>query len=54
LIPQGYSKKEVASRLRISVKTVETHKARVLEKLGIQSRVELVQYAMDEGWLQVA
>jgi DNA-binding NarL/FixJ family response regulator len=54
LIAQGYSNKEVASRLRISVKTVETHKARVLEKLGIQSRVELVQYAMDEGWLQVA
>ncbi|HJS07219.1 MAG TPA: response regulator transcription factor [Pirellulales bacterium] len=54
LIAQGYSNKEVASRLRISVKTVETHKARVMEKLGIQSRVELVQYAMDEGWLQVA
>jgi DNA-binding NarL/FixJ family response regulator len=53
-IAQGYSNKEVASRLRISVKTVETHKARVLEKLGIQTRVELVQYAMDEGWLQVA
>jgi DNA-binding NarL/FixJ family response regulator len=53
-IAQGYSNKEVASRLRISVKTVETHKARVLEKLGINSRVELVQYAMDEGWLQVA
>jgi DNA-binding NarL/FixJ family response regulator len=53
-IAQGYSNKEVASRLRISVKTVETHKARVLEKLGIKSRVELVQYAMDEGWLQVA
>jgi DNA-binding NarL/FixJ family response regulator len=54
LIAQGYSNKEVAARLRISVKTVETHKARVLEKLGIQSRVELVQYAMDEGWLHVA
>lgn len=53
-IAQGYSNKEVASRLRISVKTVETHKARVMEKLGIQSRVELVQYGMDEGWLQVA
>jgi DNA-binding NarL/FixJ family response regulator len=53
-IAQGYSNKEVASRLRISVKTVETHKARVMEKLGIQSRVELVKYAMDEGWLQVA
>jgi DNA-binding NarL/FixJ family response regulator len=53
-IAQGYSNKEVASRLRISVKTVETHKARVMEKLGIQTRVELVQYAMNEGWLQVA
>jgi DNA-binding NarL/FixJ family response regulator len=53
-IAQGYSNKEVGSRLRISVKTVETHKARVLQKLGIQSRVELLQYAMDEGWLHVA
>jgi DNA-binding NarL/FixJ family response regulator len=54
LIAQGHSNKEVASRLRISVKTVETHKARLMEKLGFDSRVELVRYAMDEGWLQVA
>lgn len=54
LIAQGYSNKEVAARLHISVKTVETHKARLMEKLGIESRVELVRYAMDEGWLQIA
>jgi DNA-binding NarL/FixJ family response regulator len=54
LIAQGYSNKEIASSLGISVKTVETHKARIMEKLGIESRVELIRYAMDEGWLQVA
>jgi DNA-binding NarL/FixJ family response regulator len=51
---QGYSNKEIAKRLRISIKTVEAHKARLLEKLGIESRVEMVQYALDEGWLQLA
>jgi DNA-binding NarL/FixJ family response regulator len=54
LIAQGYSNKDIASRLEISVKTVETHKARIMEKLGFQSRVELVRYAMDQGWLQSA
>jgi DNA-binding NarL/FixJ family response regulator len=54
LIAQGHSNKEIATRLGISVKTVETHKARLMEKLGVESRVELIRYAMDEGWLQVA
>jgi DNA-binding NarL/FixJ family response regulator len=54
LVAQGYSNKEIGSRLDISVKTVETHKARVMEKLGFESRVELVRYGLDEGWLQVA
>jgi DNA-binding NarL/FixJ family response regulator len=54
LIAQGHSNKEIAGKLAISVKTIETHKARIMEKLGIESRVELIRYAMDEGWLQVA
>ncbi len=51
LIAQGYSNKEIAARLKLSVKTVETYKARSLEKLGLRSRVDLVRYATQRGWL---
>jgi DNA-binding NarL/FixJ family response regulator len=51
LIAQGYSNKEIAARLDISVKTVETHKARIMEKLKINTRAELVRMALYEGWL---
>ncbi|MCE9563866.1 MAG: response regulator transcription factor [Planctomycetes bacterium] len=51
-IALGYSNKEIGTRLKISVKTVETYKTRSLEKLGIRSRVELVQYAARRGWLE--
>lgn len=51
LIAQGYSNKEIASKLDLSVKTVETYKARAMEKLGISSRVEIVRYAAAQGWL---
>lgn len=51
LIAQGYSNKEVAARLEISVKTVETYKARAMEKAGLGSRVDLVRYALQQGWL---
>ena len=52
LIALGYTNKEVAARLSLSVKTVEAHKARGMEKLGMKSRVDLVRYAMLQGWLQ--
>jgi len=52
LIALGHSNKEIAARLEISVKTVETHKARALERLGLHSRADLVQYALHQGWLQ--
>ena len=51
LIAQGYSNKEIAARLELSVKTVETYKMRSLEKLGIRSRVGIVKYAAQQGWL---
>lgn len=51
LIAQGYSNKEIAARLDLSVKTVETYKARAMEKLGLGSRVEIVRYAATLGWL---
>lgn len=52
LIALGYINKEVAQRLSLSVKTVEAHKARGMEKMGMKSRVDLVRYAMLRGWLQ--
>lgn len=51
LIARGYSNKEVAARLRLSVKTLETYKARSMEKLGTRTRVGLVRYAAERGWL---
>jgi DNA-binding NarL/FixJ family response regulator len=51
LIAVGYSGKEVSARLTISPKTVETYKRRARQKLGIQTRVELVRYASNCGWL---
>lgn len=52
LIAEGYSNKEIAARLDISVKTVETYKARSMEKLGLHSRVDIVRYALQQGWLE--
>jgi DNA-binding NarL/FixJ family response regulator len=52
LIAQGYSNKEIATQLNLSVKTVETYKARAMEKIGVDSRVALVRYALQRGWLQ--
>ena len=54
LTAAGYSNKEIASRLELSVKTVETYRARGLEKLGLKSRADLVRYAVQQGWLQDA
>jgi DNA-binding NarL/FixJ family response regulator len=52
LVASGHSNKEISARLGISVKTVETYKARAMEKLGYRSRVEVVRYAADQGWLR--
>jgi DNA-binding NarL/FixJ family response regulator len=52
LVAGGHSNKEISARLNISVKTVETYKARAMEKLGYRSRVEVVRYAADQGWLR--
>jgi DNA-binding NarL/FixJ family response regulator len=48
----GYSNKEIGARLDISVKTVETYKARLSEKLQLTGRTEMVRYAVRRGWLQ--
>jgi two-component system, NarL family, response regulator NreC len=51
MLAWGYSNKEIAGRLTLSVKTVETYKVRIGEKLGLRSRTEMVQYALRQGWL---
>ncbi|MCH1624335.1 response regulator transcription factor [Fredinandcohnia sp. SECRCQ15] len=50
-IAKGYSNKEIAEHLVISVKTVESHKSNLMEKLGLKTRPELVKYAMKKGLL---
>ena len=52
LIALGYSNKEIAGQLGLSAKTIETYKARLIEKLGLNGRAELVRYALNQGWLQ--
>lgn len=51
-IARGFSNKELAAEFRLSVKTVETYKARVAEKLGLRTRADIVRYAARYGWLR--
>ena len=47
LLVEGLGPSEIGDRLHLSVKTVSTHKTRILEKLGIGSTAELVRYALE-------
>ena len=51
-IALGYSNKEIAARLELSVKTIEVHKANAMRKLNLTSRIELVRYASFQGWFE--
>ena len=51
LLAHGHSNKEIAADLSISVKTVETHRATGMVKLGLSNRAALVRFAIAEGWL---
>jgi DNA-binding NarL/FixJ family response regulator len=51
LIARGFTNREIAARLDVSVKTVETHKARAMGKLGLESRAGIVAFAVRRGWL---
>lgn len=51
LLVHGYSLSEIAQILSLSIKTIDTHKTRVMNKLGITKKNELVQYALDHGLL---
>lgn len=50
-IAKGYSNKEIAEHLMLSVKTVESHKSNLMEKLSLKTRPELVKYALKKGLL---
>lgn len=52
LVARGYSNKEIAARLEISIKTVESQRATAMRKLDITGRNEIVDYAILQGWLQ--
>ena len=49
LLAQGYTNKEVGTRLCLSVKTIETHRAHIGDKLGLRSRADLTRYALEVG-----
>lgn len=51
MVAWGYSNKEISAKLAVSVRTVETYRSRIGEKLGLHSRTELVRFALREGWL---
>jgi DNA-binding NarL/FixJ family response regulator len=52
LVAEGYTNKQIAETLVISEKTVERHRANILEKLGMRDRVELTRYAIRQGLIQ--
>lgn len=51
LVAEGYTNRHIAELLHISIRTVETHRANLMAKLGISSRVELVRYATQRGMI---
>ena len=51
MIARGYSNKEIASQLDLSVKTIEVHKANGMRKLALRGRADIVQFAIVQGWM---
>jgi two-component system response regulator NreC len=52
MIALGHTNTEIANQLYLSVRTVETHRAHIQQKLRIASRSELVRYALDHGLME--
>ena len=52
LVAWGHTNREIAAKLHLSVKTIEGHKAKIGEKLGLTTRAEVVRYALRRGWLR--
>ncbi len=53
LFAEGMKTSRIAAHLNISVKTVETHRRNIMEKLNISSNAELVKYAIREGFTSI-
>jgi two-component system response regulator NreC len=51
-VANGYTSQQIADRLALSVKTVESYRARLMQKLGLKSRADLVRLAVDSGLLK--
>jgi DNA-binding NarL/FixJ family response regulator len=51
LLAEGHTNQQIADRLSLSVKTIETYRARIAEKLGLRSRADIIRYAMEIGLL---
>jgi two-component system response regulator NreC len=52
LIALGHTNSEIAQQLYLSVRTVETHRSHIQQKLGASSRAELVRYALDNDLIE--
>jgi two-component system response regulator NreC len=52
LLALGHTNQEIAAQLYISVRTAETHRAHIMQKLGLSSRADLVRYALDHGLVE--
>ncbi len=52
LVAESHTNRQIAEMLMISEKTVETHRANILEKLGMRDRVELTRYAIRHGLIE--
>jgi DNA-binding NarL/FixJ family response regulator len=52
MMAAGHSNKEIATALDVSVKTVEVHKSNAMRKLGLHGRIDVVRYALLQGWLR--
>jgi DNA-binding NarL/FixJ family response regulator len=51
LIAQGHPIKQIAARLDVGVRTIETYRVRGMEKLSLKNRADIVRYALHQGWL---
>jgi DNA-binding NarL/FixJ family response regulator len=51
LIAQGQPLKQIAASLNVSARTVETYKTRAMEKLGLNTRADIIRFAVERGWL---
>jgi two-component system, NarL family, response regulator NreC len=53
LVAEGYKNREVAEKLGISVKTVETHRANIMNKLALRNLAQLIYYAIKTGMVNI-